>query len=401
MVFRPIQSLDRYDVSEERGFLPQCDPLPRLPEAFDPWEQIGRELPKLLAAAQARRVLHDLPRLDTVNLHAPPQLERAMLLLSYFAHAYVWGQDPPADRLPANLAVPWSALAHQLGRPPVLSYASYALHNWRRLDASAPIDLGNIVLLQNFLGGVDEEWFILVHVDIEAKAAPILRALAPIQSAVIAGRAPEVTAQLSIIAHALESMYRTLDRMPERCDPYIYYNRVRPYLYGWKDQPALPQGLLYEGVEAFHGQRQRFRGETGAQSGIIPCLDALLGVEHKNDVLREYLREMRDYMPPGHRKLLSDIERGPTIRRFVADRSDPALLDAYDQCVHWVQQFRAKHLEYAANYIHKQSPQRSVNPTDIGTGGTPFMRYLKEHRDETGKHLLAKGASRKAKEDNR
>ncbi len=45
-----------------------------------------------------------------------------------------------------------------LGRPPVLSYASYALDNWRRIDRKNPIDLGNIALLQNFLGGQDEEY---------------------------------------------------------------------------------------------------------------------------------------------------------------------------------------------------------------------------------------------------
>ena len=54
----------------------------------------------------------------------------------------------------------------------MLSYASYALHNWRRLDPQKPIELGNVVLLQNFLGGLDEEWFVLIHIDIEAKAGP-------------------------------------------------------------------------------------------------------------------------------------------------------------------------------------------------------------------------------------
>src|SRR2546427_4821666 len=38
--------------------------------------------------------------------------------------------------------------------------SSYALDNWRRLDPTSPIELGNITLLQNFLGGLDEEWFV-------------------------------------------------------------------------------------------------------------------------------------------------------------------------------------------------------------------------------------------------
>ena len=97
-----------------------------------------------------------------------------MMLLSYLGHAYVWGGGAPVDRLPAALAVPWHTIANRLGRPPVLSYASYALHNWRRIDPNGPIALGNIALQQNFLGGQDEEWFILVHVDIEAHAAAAL-----------------------------------------------------------------------------------------------------------------------------------------------------------------------------------------------------------------------------------
>ena len=61
-----------------------------------------------------------------------------------------------------------------LGREPILSYASYALWNWRRLDESGPIALGNIALLQHFLGGLDEAWFILIHVDIERRAGAAL-----------------------------------------------------------------------------------------------------------------------------------------------------------------------------------------------------------------------------------
>ena len=27
--------------------------------------------------------------------------------------------------------------------------------------------------------------------------------------------------------------------MPEKCDPYIYYHRVRPFIFGTKDNPDL------------------------------------------------------------------------------------------------------------------------------------------------------------------
>ena len=93
-------------------------------------------------------------------------------------------------------------MSQRLGRPPVLSYASYALDNWRRLDPSGPIALGNIVLLQNFLGGLDEEWFILVHVDIEAKAAPALASTIQAQEAVSQDQPHSLAQQLATIASA-------------------------------------------------------------------------------------------------------------------------------------------------------------------------------------------------------
>ena len=328
--------------------------------------------------------------LKVSTLHEQRQLERAMMLLSYFGHAYVWGEPTPANRIPASIAIPWYAISHRLGRPPVLSYASYALHNWRRLDPSGPIALGNIVLLQNFLAGVDEEWFILVHVDIEAAVAAALAALSPAQTAVLEDHVQELERCLTTIATALERAYATLLRMPERCDPYIYYQRVRPYIHGWKNHPALPEGVFYDGVEAYGGAPQQFRGETGAQSSIIPSLDAALGITHKNDPLRPYLMEMRDYMPREHRAFIEAVEHGPSIREYViAHRTTQSTLrEAYNACIHWVGEFRAKHLEYAAHYIHQQSQHGMDNPTNVGTGGTPFMPYLKKHRDETLEHLV-------------
>ena len=171
--------------------------------------------------------------------------------------------------------------------------------------------------------------------------------------------------------------------MPEQCDPYIYYHRVRPYIHGWKDNPVVPKGVVYEGVTAFAGKPQMFRGETGAQSGIVPALDAALGVVHGDDPLRRYLMEMRDYMPPAHRAFVEAVEAAPSLRDFVESRGGATdLRRAYDACRHGLESFRSVHLEFAASYIHKQSQTGPANATAVGTGGTPFMAYLKKHRDD-------------------
>ncbi len=376
--------LAEFSISETRGFLPSADPLARLPIAFDAWEDAAHGLPKLLMTDDVRRHLEALPPFPTELLSNEREWKRAMVLLSYLGHAYVWGGERPATHLPARLAVPWHEVATHEGRPPVLSYASYCLDNWYRFDKSREPEIGNIGLIQNFLAGEDEEWFILVHVDIELHAAKAVNSLLAAQDAV--GDPEALLGHLQAISGSLARMYATMLRMPERCDPYIYYHRVRPYIHGWKNHPDLPDGLVYEGVAEYGGVPQQFRGETGAQSAIITCMDAALGVFHDPDELKTYLMEMRTYMPPAHHAFLEKLESRPSVREFV--RGDGALREAYDACVDGVERFRSLHLEYAATYIFKQAQTDPKNPHAVGTGGTPFMRYLKKHRDETAGHVL-------------
>ena len=381
--------LEVFGVDPERGFLPSPDPQIELPLRYALLHELAAELPKRLLAGRVRRAVEGLPVFDLTELSSDSARRCAMRLFSYLGHAYVWGEDPPSARLPASIALPWQAVARGLGRPPVLSYASYCLDNWRRIDPDGPLELSNLEILQNFLGGADEDWFILVHVQIEALAGPILAAVEPIWRAVEKQQVEALVPALEQVAGALERIVATLRRMPEHCDPYVYYRRVRPFIHGWKDHPALPVGLLYEGVHAFEGEPQQFRGETGAQSSIVPTLDALLGVGHGPDPLRVYLDEMRSYMPPGHLAFVEALESGPSLRAFVKRAAASELSEAYDACIHWLATFRGIHLEYADRYIHSQAPMGAANPTQVGTGGTPFMAYLAKHRDETTSHRVA------------
>lgn len=389
--------LSGYDISPEQGFL-LSDPLEQLPDS-PALNQLGHELPKLLSARMVRQFIDGQRRLlaSIPATWREQDYRAAMRILSFAGHAYVWEvPDQPARSLPAQLAQPWYAVALKLGRPPVLSYASYALDNWRRLDPTKPIQLDNIVLLQNFLGGLDEEWFVVIHIQIERQAGPGLAGLIQAINGAAYDKPDDVLAGLRSLAAAQTAMRDTLLRMKERCDPYVYYNRVRPYIHAWKNSPTLPDGLVYEGVTAYAEQPQQFRGETGAQSSIVPCLDAGLGIAHAPDPLTDYLQEMREYMPPQHQNFLRAIQRmidadgRPVLSGYIRNQRSrrPTLWDAYCTCVDLLAQFRDIHVGYADSYIHRQHQVHASNPSAVGTGGTPFMAYLQKHLDETKRAIV-------------
>tara|TARA_B000000460_G_scaffold235329_1_gene196496 strand:- start:1610 stop:2632 length:1023 start_codon:yes stop_codon:yes gene_type:complete len=312
-------------------------------------------------------------------------LKLAMVQLSFIAHSFIWGGKEPQDQIPEVIAKPWVSIANCLGRPPVLSYASYCLDNWF-LIAEKTVELENIGLITNFLGGVDEDWFVTVHVCIEKAASGAIVAAELLSGCNSDSDELEIESLLFQIKTSILNMNNIFLRMPERCDPYIYYHRVRPFIFGSKDNPDLKKGLIFE--NQFDNKPQFFRGETGAQSSIIPSLDGALGIQHTNDSLRHYLNEMRKYMPPEHRKFIEKLESTSQVRKLV-DQSIK-LKDAYNDCLEELRNFRSLHLKYAGLYIHQQSEQKNPfgrgGSTIRGTGGTPFMSYLKKHHDETESH---------------
>ena len=379
---KPAKIAD-FGITEEFGYLPTYDPAQSLSAGNEEWDQFGKDLPKLLMGTSFRSRVKALPKFNIEKLSGEAEVQRAMLILSYVGQAYQWSENTAAHVMPANLALPWYEVGKLVGRPPILSYQSYASDNWRRFDKSGEVACGNIGLLQCFLGGQDEEWFILIHIEIEKKAGKALKAIEDAQHAVLENDAERVEAALIKLRNALAAMYEVLGRMPERCDPYIYFHRVRPYIFGWRNNPSLPDGVIYEGVDEYKGVGQNFRGETGAQSAIIPAMDGILGIEHERDELREYLMEMRTYMPPKHVAFIEAVEAGPSVRNFSVSAKRSSLTNVFNESVELVAKFRAMHLEYAGTYIHAQAQATPGNPSAVGTGGTPFMTYLRKHRDET------------------
>ena len=360
----------------ESGFLPnKISTL--LSNEFDDVEHIAKNLPKILANNQIEYEVLNLETEKNISNLSIDELERAMLLYSYIGHGYIWGGTSIEKVIPKNISKTWYKISQKLDRPPILSYASYALNNWKLQDVNKPFDLENIRILQNFLGGMDEDWFIMIHIAIEHEAKEILNNLKTYYL--------DKNEDQSYLENALVSIKKInqiMNRMPEKCDPFIYYNRVRPYIFGWKNNPATPNGVIYEDVQEYGGTPQLFRGETGAQSSIVPALDALLGVTHSNDPLKEYLDEMRLYMPKEHRNLLNDLDQWSENNRSNSTTEDSSVVLS-DEIINEVHAFRNKHLEYARIYIHEQSLSNQNNSNVVGTGGTPFMKYLDKHLQET------------------
>jgi indoleamine 2,3-dioxygenase len=374
-----------------QGFLPQKVPSKSYSvqsESCDRIQEIASNLPKLLLTGKVQSTINKLSLKDLSidNLlinQASQDLKLAMSHLSFIAHAYIWGDNKPNESIPSVLANPWVKVAEDQGRPPILSYASYCLDNWFLIDPDEPISLENVGLINNFLGGVDEDWFVTIHVCIENAAADAMAACAEI--AMLETDSPESKSieLLNRIVRSMKKVNEIFARMPEKCDPYIYYHRVRPFIFGTKDNPDLKNGLIYKGE--FDNQPQFFRGETGAQSSIIPSLDGALQITHTKDHLRHYLNEMRDYMPPKHREFMEVLEKNSQVKKIIKESAK--LTSLFNDCLEEIRAFRAMHLEYAGTYIFKQAqiknPFGRGGSTITGTGGTPFMAYLKKHRDET------------------
>jgi len=354
-----------------RGFLPERDPL-RSFSADSPYQlldDIGRDLPSLLHDKQFRnyaRTLNIPHWQNEADDDRLPELRLYYLRLGFLASAYInqVGEEV-CHVLPANIAVPLTHACKLLQRPPILSYDGYALYNWRRFRKNRSIALGNIDTLQNFVHLYDEHWFILAHVEIEAIAADILAAIARIDPALKSAPEQDVEADLWQISAAIGRLVSVLQRIPEKMDPGLYFKTFRPYI-------RFFENVVYEGVNR---QAIDFRGETGAQSSIIPVLVEFMKIPHKSSILTEHLMDMRRYMPNRHRLFIEQVAAMPSIRRTKYREPFNAILDNLIE-------FRTVHYGWANEYIHKHVKDPR------GTGGTPYMHWLNQLILETKAYKL-------------
>lgn len=327
--------------------------------------------------------------------------------------------------------------------PPVATYAAVCLWNFKPLFVDESIDnLENLATLTTFTGSIDESWFYLVSVAIEARGGSTIPLMLRAIEAARRNDSKTVTRCLEDMAETLEELVGLLQRMHDGCDPQVFYHRIRPFLAGSKNmaEAGLPNGLIYEdgsGREEF----QQYSGGSNAQSSIIQFFDIVLGVEHrptgekKDHAVKPeahahshaprhgFVLEMRNYMPGPHKRFLEEVEKVSNLPNYVNGRKDNhSLTIAFDSCLAMLTALRNVHLNIVSRYIiiksrESRSLERSESPNvqrpkkmDIasasnaregeqkgelkGTGGTALVSFLKQARDETSENAVNVWAKR-------
>lgn len=360
---RSLELLD-FDISSDRGFLPEEDPLTVMPPGWEFLDDLGNNLPELIESGKilTQAKLLPIPPTESLLLLNRRQVQLAWVRYSFIQSAFVHSQKRGPFYVCRNVAKPVVALSRILKVRPILPYFAYTLNNWRRKDPGGPIKVDNLQLIQTFIRDPDQSWFNLIHVDIENEAGLGITNLW--NAKLFADREDFVGLGEAIvnIDQSIKNMITVMKRMPEGTSPNTYY-KIRPWIMFF-------ESVVYEDVDEFGGKPQTFPGQTGAQTSIFQSLEAGLQMPKlEENRLAFHLMDMRNHMPEKHRRFIQHLETTSRIRDFVIS-SAPNLIDCYDECVDHELAFLAIHLGYAFYYIHQQTD----NPK--GTGGTDFMDYL-------------------------
>jgi len=278
----PVDSiiLREFDISPSLGFLPSSPPLARLPEEYNPWEQVASDLPGLIAQqGQLRKTIESLPTIETTYLTSHPQWRRAYVLLAFMTHGYVWGPGGTVATVPPALSEPFLQVCTHLGMQPVLSYAGLCLWNWEttKSEASPSHDLCNLRTFASFTGTADEAAFYLVPVMVEAKGGHLVASLLNAIEAGTRGDWEDVSAALEHCEGVIRQMSDVLGLLNSNCDPMVFFERLRPFLAGLEVKFARANGAE---------MHVKCVGGSAAQSTLFMSIDRLLGVKHHSTLFQ-------------------------------------------------------------------------------------------------------------------
>lgn len=266
----------------------------------------------------------------------------------------------------------------------------------------------------------------MVGVAVEIQGRAVTSVIDSAVRAAITGNFMAIAVCLEKLATHIAEIITILARLPEKCDPGIFYHEVRPFYAGTKNMASvgLPRGVLYDEGDG-QGFWKQLRGGSNGQSSLFPLIDAILGVQHgsvskyqttRADSDEDYHVDILQYMPGEHRAFRSDFRRIWDIQKIITAITDPrvsqAVTKAHQNAVSELSRFRTKHIQIVSRYIivsskksppawataehrrHNLATMHQIEKQEglMGTSGTQLMPFLKRARDDTLKTLQMNSA---------
>eukprot|EP00127_Corallochytrium_limacisporum_P000302 Clim_evm17s10 gene=Clim_evmTU17s10 len=387
------------------GFLPREDPLVTLPEQYGALESLLQRMTiaqpdgstGLLGRGTFGETLdRELPEYDLSGVTSQRLLSALYRDLTFAASAYLLEPCDLSYRetgtyghgrsvLPRAVAVPLFTVANKLGSKPFMEYAqSYALYNYRRLDPAKGYDINNMRLIRAFEGEKSEAGFILVHVAMVSHSRDLVQGTRQALEALKGRDRLRFNSGLDTVNRAMDAINRTMELMWGASKPEDYL-RFRTFILGTKNEPAFPNGVLYEGVST---EAQQFRGESGANDSIIPTCDNLCQIPMPSNELTRILKDFRTYRPKQHSDWLTWVD-GQAKKHGIVEFStqDPSSTLRMLRILDQVRDFRHRHWNFTKEYIIKHTSH------PVATGGSPIKTWLPNQLSAVLGHmeLLSRG----------
>ncbi|KAF8136540.1 Indoleamine 2,3-dioxygenase [Boletus edulis] len=418
------------------GFLPP-QPLPKLQEPFDVWEdalsqaqkvlKLGEDLLEEHAEERAegelwRQRIRSLPTLTTETLHQEPQLlRRAHKVLAFLVHFYVHSIPPDTRNgsqsivVPLSLSAPIIAVSRVLRIAPVLTFADTVLWNWDLVDPKQPATIENMRFGQELFSGTeDERNFYLGSARAELIGVQMLHIFNDyhnLPNVTDLSSISKINRLLARLNTVIQEINASVQSMRQIVDPHVFYWEVRPWFNGSGSGsgPSAPV-WIYEGVD--DTSKLDLSGPSAGQSSVMHALDLFFDIDHKLRQRRypapsdANKHADRGFMERMRRDYLAYIAEYSRPIREVAQNT-PAIREAYNTAVTTLKKLRDSHMRIACLYIVTMS--RSTTPPVgcpmfamakrmereaaksgpvTGTGGNELSLLLKAGRDATARTVL-------------
>lgn len=228
---------------------------------------------------------------------------KLFVMLTFITHAYI--RTTKYSCIPESLAIPLFSCASNLSLRPTISYASTVQFNILPFDADC-LDC-DLQMFGTVTDGEDEEWFYKCSAFIERLAPSFIEKCFMFFKSIECNDFVSANFHLHYLSDVVVSFKIKLERVRERCLPFLFNSCIRFYLQGCD--------MAYGNFGQFC-----FAGANAGQSPFIQLVDIVCGIKHDD----QFPMNMRQYMADCDFKVLQYFEKLPSIRELIMKSRDPS-----------------------------------------------------------------------------